>query len=327
MSLNSESVRKDQIEFVFDLTFDKILHIPKRATEVQILWTKGKRTGSSSTAKVTANTATWGADGVKSIKIVSSLWKDPSSSSFLHKSLILEVVALQNRKITSTLSYCTLNLADYVSSIFDINLPSATMQIHEKMARGCIACIGVTAQFRRAKFGEWQPAEGISYHCRKQAHDEQTRVVANSSSSTAAPANIEKQDVQLKFHKASSKNVKLMGPVDEKSGSMYIGDASIELLLRIFSKYDCDRSGQFKIEQVASMLSEIGQTSVADDLRTGKAALSQNLDIFSNSKGVFEGTLDMTFSSFVSWIAANHLASKLHVVRSITKQLKDENLD
>lgn len=317
MSLNSESVRKDQIEFVFDLTFEKILHIPKRATEVQILWTKGKRTGSSSTAKVTANTATWGADGVKSIKIVSSLWKDPSSSSFLHKSLILEVVALQNRKITSTLSYCTLNLADYVSSIFDINLPSATMQIHEKMAHGCIAFIGVTAQFCRAKFGEWQP----------EAHDEQTRVVANSSSSTAAPANIEKQDLQPKFHKASSKNVKLMGPVDEKSGSMYIGDASIELLLRIFSKYDCDRSGQFKIEQVASMLSEIGQTSVADDLRTGKAALSQNLDIFSNSKAVFEGTLDMTFSSFVSWIAANHLASKLHVVRSITKQLKDENLD
>ncbi len=60
------------IKFVFDLTFEKILHIPKRATEVQILWTRGKVNGKSSITTVVANAATWGTDSVNSVKILSS---------------------------------------------------------------------------------------------------------------------------------------------------------------------------------------------------------------------------------------------------------------
>jgi hypothetical protein len=84
---------------------------------------------------------------------------------------------------------------------------------------------------------------------------------------------------------------------------MYISDAGIELLLRLFSKYDYDRSGRFQIEQVACMLSEIGHSSVADDLRTGKASLTQNLDIFSSPDSVrsyHSGALHMNFNSFLS---------------------------
>jgi hypothetical protein len=316
MSKNPESGARDQIEFVFELTFEKILHVPKRATEIQILWTKGKRTGKTSPATVNANTATWGSDVSNSIKVVSSLFKDPGCSTFMQKSLMLEVVAVQNKKVISTISFCTLNLADYVLLIFDIDRPSAAMQIHEKMAQGCVASIQITAQFCQAKIGDWHPAEGVSSYYRNRARDEESKkAAADASSATVAPANVEKQEQQKTF-KASSRKFKIMGPVDERA-SMYIGDAGVELLLRIFSKYDCDRSGHFEVEHVACMLSEMGQSAVADDLRLGKAALSQSLDIFTSDGGAFGSSLQMNFSSFLSWIAANRLASNLHVARSL----------
>ena len=316
MSISSESGARDQIEFAFDLIFDKILHIPKRAEEIQIIWTKGKRTGKTSTAKVSANTATWATDGANSIKVVTTLFKDPYSSTFSQKSLFLEVVTIQNKKIITTLSFCTLNLADYVSLIFDINRPSATMQILEKMSHGCVACIGISAQFCQAKIGDWQPPEAIASYYRNQAQEKQSQSeLDDGSTSTVAPTNVDKLELP-KVIRASSKKFKIMGPVDERA-SMYIGDAGVELLLRIFSKYDCDRSGQFQVEQVACMLSEIGQSAVADDLRVGKAALSQNLDIFSSDGGDLGSALHMNFSSFLSWLAANRLASNLHEVRSL----------
>jgi hypothetical protein len=315
MSLISDRGAREQIEFVFDLTFEKILHIPKQATEIQVLWTKGKRTGQTSTAMVNSNTATWGADGVNSIKVVSSLFKDPCSSTFMPKTLILEVVAIKNKKAVATLSYCTLNLASYALYIFDIHRPSATIQIHEKMAQGCVACIGITSQFLQAKIGDWQPAETTSSYYRNHAQDEEPRLVLADVSPSKVPPAIMEQLEQLKISKLSSKKFKMIGPVDERA-SMYIGDASIELLLRIFSKYDYDRSGRFQIEQVACILSEIGQSAIADDLRAGKAALSQNLDIFASDGGVLGSALDMNFSSFLSWISANRLASNLHVVQS-----------
>ena len=124
----------------------------------------------------------------------------------------------------------------------------------------------------------------------------------------------------------SVKNVQILGTVDEHS-SLCIGDAGIELLLRLFSKYDYDRSGYFQIEQIACMLQEIGQSSIAHDLRSGKAALSQNLDIFSCVDGGLGDVLHMTFAQFVSWISANRLLSKLQVFRSIREAAKEMTWD
>jgi hypothetical protein len=316
MSLISHIGRRDQIEFVFDLTFEKILHIPKRATEVQILWTRGKKNGKSAITTVVANAAIWGTDSVNSVKIVSSLFKELSSSNFQHKGLLLEVVALQNKKVIFTVSHCVLNLADYVSNIFDLAQPSKPVHIHEKMTCGCVVCFRLTAQFSRAKCGDWKPAGAISSVDRDLVQDQELQTVAISSTSAAGQ--------KSKTSKATSplRNV-MIGPVDEHTVSLYIGDAGIELLLRLFSKYDCDRSGRFQIEQVACMLSEIGHSSVADDLRTGKASLTQSLDIFSSPDSVRSGALQMNFSSFVSWIAANRLASKLHVARSARETKKE----
>jgi hypothetical protein len=63
-------------------------------------------------------------------------------------------------------------------------------------------------------------------------------------------------------------------------------------------------SGRFQIEQVACMLSEIGHSSVADDLRTGKASLTQTLDIFSSPDSVrsyHSGALHMNFILVQRW--------------------------
>ena len=71
------------------------------------------------------------------------------------------------------------------------------------------------------------------------------------------------------------------------------------------------------------MLQEIGHSSVAQDLRSGKAALSQNLDIFSCDEGGHDGALRISFSSFVAWISSNRLLSKLQVGRSIREATKE----
>jgi hypothetical protein len=289
---------RDQIEFLFNLTFEKVLHIPKQAAEIQILWTRGKMKGRSPIATVNANIATWDPDGENSIKVVSSLSKESSSSTFLHKNLILEIVAVHNKKIISRLSHGVLNLAAYVASISDLTQPSAMMHIHEKMAQGCVACFRITAQFLRAKCGDWHPAYAIAPD--KLAKDYEMRVVVNVSAKKM-------KDEQGSKVNVTAKNLQISGSVCDDQSSMYIGDAGIELLLRLFSKYDCDRSGIFRLEQVACMVQEIGHISTAHDLRSGKAALTQNLDVFSCADGDQGGAFYMTFSSFVSWISANRL--------------------
>jgi len=213
MSLISDIGRRDQIEFVFDLTFEKILHIPKRATEVQILWTRGKKNGKSAITTVVANAAIWGTDSVNSVKIVSSLFKELSSPNFQHKGLLLEVVALQNKKVIFTLSHCVLNLADYVSNIFHLAQPSKPVHIHEKMTCGCVVCFRLTAQFSRAKCGDWKPAGAISSVDRDLVQDQELQTVAISSTSAAGQ--------KSKTSKATSplRNV-MIGPVDEHTASM-----------------------------------------------------------------------------------------------------------
>ena len=68
----------------------------------------------------------------------------------------------------------------------------------------------------------------------------------------------------------------------------------------------------------------VGPSEVdAQDLRSGKAALSQNLDIFSCDEGGVDGTLHISFSSFVAWISSNRLLSKLQVGRSIREATKE----
>lgn len=313
----TENGGRDQIEFVFDLTFEKILHIPKRANEIQLFWSLEKMKGKSSIAAVSSNVATWDANGVNSIKLVSCLVKEPSSSTFIHKSLILEIAAVHNNKIISTLSHVSLNLADYVLSIFDLTRPSSKVQIHEKMAHGCVACFGITAQFLRAKSGEWKPTNTL----RDDDFELPKEEIRESAGYTSIASQSQKDDQKCKAI-LSVKKVQILGSIDEQS-SMYIGDSGIELLLRIFSKYDFNRSGYFQIEQVACMLQEIGHSSVAQDLRSGKAALSQNLDIFSCDEGGVDGTLHISFSSFVAWISSNRLLSKLQVGRSIREATKE----
>jgi hypothetical protein len=317
-NMNLDCEGRDQIEFLFNLTFEKVLHIPKQVSEIQILWTRGKMKGRSSIATVHANTATWDSDVDNSIKVVSSLSKDSSSSSFLHKSLILEIVAVHNKKIISRLSHGTLNLAAYVFSISDQTRPSAMLQIHEKMAQGCVACFGITTQFLRAKCGDWHPAKAIPPE--QLAKDQEMLAVADFSAKKM-------KDEQGSKVSVTAKNIQISGSVCDDQSSVYIGDAGIELLLRLFSKYDCDRSGLFQIEHVACILQEIGQISIAQDLRSGKAALTQNLDVFPCADGDLGGAFYMTFSSFVSWISANRLLSKLQVFRSIKEANKESIRD
>ena len=321
MSLNPKYRGRDQVEFVFVLTIEKLLHVPKRATEIQVQWTRGKSKGSSSTATATANIATWQVCDVNSIKVVSNLFKDPSSSTFWHKSLVLEVVAVQNKKVISTLTSHTLNLADYVGAIFDCVNPSAAIRIHEKMSHGIVACMFITAQFSQIKRGEWQPTG--TKPSDDQEHAKSAQVKAAAAAASVAPKNLgggQSQKNRIKVSEGDEMSVKIVEPEDGlKHASVYIGDAGIELLLRVYSKYDWDRSGRFEMEQLACLLSDIGQTVAADDLRSGKTAMSLN---FNTSGGAADGVLHMDFNSFVTWIAANNMASKLQLVHSIREATK-----
>ena len=328
MSLNPKYRGRDQIEFAFVLTFEKILHVPKRSTEIQILWTRGKATGASSIATVTSNMALWDVCDVNSIKVVSNLFKDPSCSSFLHKSLFLEVVAVQNKKVISTLAFCTLNLADYVGAIYDALNPSPAIQIYEKMSHGAVACILITAQLCRIKRGEWQPTGPKPSNVQEHAKCNQMKAASEVASMAVRSLGDQSKrsstySNRIKISDGDELSVKIIERVDDglKHASMYIGDVGIELLLRVFSKYDWNRSGRFEMEQVACMLSDIGQISAADDLRSGKTAISHN---FNTSDGAADGVLHMNFNSFASWIAANNTESrsKLQLVRSIREVTK-----
>jgi hypothetical protein len=242
------------------------------------------------------------------------------------KNLILELVAVQNKKIISTLSYCMLNLADYVELIADPTRPTSSAKIQKKMTQGCVACFLVSVRYLRAKSGEWKPERAKTSGNHENAKNQGMQAEGGISSTTEATKMLQESQFNMSRAVSKEKNLKVIGHVDDHA-SVYIGDAGIELLLRIFSKYDRHRNGYFHIEEVACMLSEIGQHSVADDLRSGKTALAQNLDTFSCIEDESGSSLQMNFSSFVSWISVNKLASKLHVARSIREATKESVRD
>ena len=150
---------KEQIEFKFVLTFekvDRVAKLPSGTSDIQVEWTRGGTKGSSPSAAVASDTATW--KGESFIEVTSNLFRDPGSSTFEEKTLDLDIVPVKNKKTGSKLASCTLNLSNYVGAIFDEKAPSAPLRVEEKTAQGSILCFQITAQFSKKVKGTWNPS-------------------------------------------------------------------------------------------------------------------------------------------------------------------------
>jgi uncharacterized Zn-finger protein len=155
----SKHLGKDQTEFKFVLTFDKVEKVSKLPTgtsDIQIEWKRGSSKGSSPSAAVVSDTAIWKI-GSNSIEVCSNLFRDPGSSKFDEKTLDLDVVPVKNKKVGAKLASCTLNLSNYVCAVWDPSTASLPQRIEEKTAQGSTICINITVEFSKNVKGTWIP--------------------------------------------------------------------------------------------------------------------------------------------------------------------------
>jgi hypothetical protein len=151
---------KEQIEFKFVLTFDKVekvAKLPSGTSDILIEWTRGSSKGSSPSAAVASDTANW-KSGANAVEVISNLFRDPGSSTFDEKTLDLDIVPVKNKKVGSKLTSCTLNLSNYVAAVFDLKTASEPQRVEEKTAHGSILCFHITVQFSKNVKGTWNPS-------------------------------------------------------------------------------------------------------------------------------------------------------------------------
>ena len=150
---------KDQIEFKFVLSFDKVENVaklPSGTSDIQVEWTRGSAKGSSPSAAVASDTAIW-KSGENSIEVTYNLFRDPGSSTFDTKSLDLDIVPVKNKKLGSKLASCSLNLSNFVAAVFDQQAASEPQRVEEKTAQGSIIHFSITTQFSKNVKGIWIP--------------------------------------------------------------------------------------------------------------------------------------------------------------------------
>jgi hypothetical protein len=150
---------KEQIEFKFVLSFNKVENVaklPSGTSDIQVEWTRGSSKGSSPSAAVASDTATW-KSGENSIEVTSNLFRDPGSSTFDTKSLDLDIVPVKNKKTGSKIASCTLNLSNFIDLVFDQKSASEPQRVEEKTAQGSTIHFSITAQFSKNVKGAWIP--------------------------------------------------------------------------------------------------------------------------------------------------------------------------